>query len=387
MTQPLIPLLTLAAAQADDEIQLRPTLQVRPRVEAHTGKDGAPDGEQLMVVQRSRLGLDVLAPTLAGRVQLQDVRVWGSESHTLLDLTADALDLHEGWLQWRPVEALSLRAGRQEINVHEQRLLGAVDWTPQGRAFDALTVKLGRDELGADAGFAVLADKDSATWDTGGLMAFLRAGLAPAEGATADLLAILDTDEATERTRLTGGLYLKGKAGILSGRLEGYGQVGARGDSDIQAFMVGLAGTVAPESALKPELTLWYDLLSGDGDAADDKATAFDTLFATNHKFYGQMDLVNFGLGGAVDGQGLHDAALKTALVPVKGVKTNLDLHAFLAAAPTGDDALLGQEADLWLSGRVAGRLQLAGGGACFLQLTGAREPDVWAWMQANLEL
>lgn len=384
----LLPLVSLLSpAHAADDLVIRPTLQVRPRFEAHTGKDGAPDGEVILVSQRARLGADLNAASLGARVSLQDVRLWGSETHTLLDITGDAIDLHEGWLSWTPVSALTLKAGRQEINVHEQRLLGAVDWTQQGRSFDALTLKADAGTVGADAGLAVLADADSAAWDTGGLMAFLRAGMAPAEGSAADLLVILDTDELSERTRVTGGLYAKGKTGALSGRVEAYGQLGTIGDSDIRAGMVGVSGTFAPENDLKPELTLWYDLLSGDGDAADGQARAFDTLFATNHKFYGQMDLIAFGLGGAVDGQGLHDAALKLSAMPARGLRANLDLHAFLAAAPATDDAMLGQEVDLWLGGKVAERLHLSGGGAAFVQLTGDRDPDLWAWVQANLEL
>ncbi len=383
----LLPAIVLSSAQAADAVQLHPTLQVRPRVEAHTGRDGLPDGEAIFVSQRTRLGAELKAPQLRARLSFQDVRLWGSESHTLLDYTADSIDLHEGWLQWAPVEELSLRAGRQEINIHEQRLLGAVDWTPQGRSFDALSLSLSSGKLGADAGVAVLADADSAAWDTGGLMAFLRAGATPAEGAQTDLLVILDTDELSERTRVTGGLYAKAGSGALSGRVEAYGQVGSRADVDIQAAMVGVRGTFAPDRAGKPELTLWYDLLSGDGDAADTKATAFDTLFATNHKFYGQLDLVTFGLGGAVDNQGLHDAALKLGASPAKGLRANLDLHAFLAAAPAADDPMLGQEVDLWMSGKVAEHLQIAGGGAAFVQLTGDREPDLWAWLQLNLDL
>lgn len=384
----LVPaLVSLSPAVAAEEAALRPTAQIRPRVEAHTGRDGAPDGEALFVSQRTRLGVDLKAPAIAGRVSFQDVRLWGSEAHTLLDFTADSIDLHEGWLQWAPVAELALRVGRQEINVHEQRLLGAVDWTPQGRSFDALTLKLASGKVSADAGFAVLADADSTAWDTGGSMAFLRAGATPAEGAQTDFLVILDTDELSQRTRVTGGLYAKAGSGPVSGRVEAYGQVGSRADVDIQAAMIGVRGTFAPESALEPELSLWYDLLSGDGDPADDQATSFDTLFATNHKFYGQMDLIAFGLGGAVDNQGLHDAAIKLSASPVQGLRANLDMHAFLAAAPATDDSMLGQEVDLWLAGKVAERLQIAGGGAAFVQLTGEREPDLWAWLQMNLEL
>lgn len=372
-------------ALAQEAPAFEPHLQVRPRYELSTGKDGATGGGLMFVTQRSRLGLAATAPHLAARVVVQDVRTWGSELNTLADFTADAFDLHEGWLRWEPSPDARVQLGRQEIKLHEQRLLGAVDWTQQGRAFDGLTGAFSIDRLSSDLGVAVLADADGGTVSTDGLMAFLRAGLAPGEGSAVDLLVVLDTDDASAMTRATGGLYVKAAAGILSGRVEAYGQVGTVGDQAIQAGMVGLQCTISPESELKPKVTAWYDLLSGDADPADDTVRAFHTLYATNHKFYGQLDLITFGLGGAADGQGLHDAALKLSIAPVRPLTVHLDGHLFAAAAPTGD-SLLGQEADLWLSGRIARSLSLQGGGAVFLY-TADKEPDAWGWLQANLEL
>ena len=380
----LVALSTLALA--DDEPTFNPMVQVRPRYELSSGKDAASGGESMWVSQRARLGLTAKVPHLAARVMVQDVRVWGSETNTLLDTSADAFDLHEGWLKWKPTDHAHFQVGRQEIKIHEHRLLGNVDWTQQGRSFDALTAALSSGKVSSDLGVAVLADANGGTVTTDGLVAFARAGIAPAEGAAVDLLAILDTDDATDRTRVTGGVYAKGGSGILSGRVEAYGQVGSVGGSSIQAGMVGVQGTLAPTADFKPEITLWYDLLSGDGDATDDALNAFDTLFATNHKFYGQLDLVAFALGGAVDGQGLHDGALKLSARPVEGLTANLDAHVFAAAAPVAD-TLLGEEADLWLKGKVAKALSISGGGAAFLYAADGKDPDFWGWLQADLEL
>ena len=382
--------LALSAPALADEASPAPTfhplVQVRPRFEYSTGKDGASGGELMFVTQRARLGITAKLPKLSARVLVQDVRMWGSEASTLLDFTADAFDLHEGWAQYKPTDAVALRVGRQEITAHEHRLLGNVDWTQQGRSFDAATLKLTGEKLSADAGFAVLADENSGVVTTNGLMGFVRGGIAPAKGAVVDVLAIVDTDETLDRTRATAGLYAKGGSGILSGRVEAYGQVGSVGDLSIQAGMVGVQGTLAPEASFKPEITLWYDLLSGDGDAADDALNAFDTLYATNHKFYGQIDIMTFLMGGALDGQGLHDAALKLSAKPVEALAVNLDAHVFAAAAPATEDTMLGQEADLWLSGKVSGALSLQGGASMFLYAAD-KDPDAWGWAQMNLEI
>lgn len=377
-------LIHVLPALAQDAPVLGVHAQVRPRFEFTTGKDGAAGGEALAVSQRVRFGVSASLPRVSLRATFQDVRTWGVESHTLLDFTGDTMDLHEGWLQWQPVEAVRLRVGRQEIVAHEQRLLGAVDWAQQGRAFDAATARFGAGVFSADLGAAVLADSDTKVVTTNAVMGFVRAGVAPTKESAVDVLAIVDTDEALDRTRVTAGVYAQGAAGPLSGRVEAYGQLGAVGSSTVQTGMVGVRGTWAPKSAIEPTVTLWYDLLSGDADATDGTLNAFDTLYATNHKFYGLMDIAVFTVGGVVDGQGLHDGALKLGIKPVEALNLNLDAHVFAAAAPIAD-TLIGEEVDLWASGKLAKKLVVSGGASTFLRAAG--EPDVWVWTQASLEL
>lgn len=57
-------------------------------------------------------------------------------------------------------------------------------------------------------------------------------------------------------------------------------------------------------------LTLWYDLLSGDADPNDGDTKVFDTMFATNHKFYGFADMF-LNISVHTGGQGLQDLAVK----------------------------------------------------------------------------
>lgn len=386
MSLALVALLAPAFAAEPEPAPVGVTAQVRPRLEFSTGKDGAAGKETLIVSQRARLGVTANFPRVGLRATIQDVRTWGSEAHTLTDFTGDTIDLHEGWAQWKPTDGLALKVGRQEIVAHEQRLLGAVDWAQQGRSFDALTLAGRAGIFSADAGVAVLGDKDTLTNPNDAVLGFLRAGVAPGK-ATVDALAIVERDEGADLTRATAGVYAQAGAGALSGRIEAYGQLGNAGAAELQAGMVGVRGTWAPDAGVHPSVTLWYDLLSGDDDPADGKATAFNTLYATNHKFYGLMDVMLFTTGGAVDGQGLHDGALKLGVEPAKGLAVNLDAHVFAAAAPAGD-TLLGEEADLWAGGKLAGgKLHLSGGASVLVWGDAARTPDAWVWMQTSLEL
>ena len=64
------------------------------------------------------------------------------------------------------------------------------------------------------------------------------------------------------------------------------------------------------------------DYLSGDDDPADDKSKAFNTLYATNHKFYGMMDffLVN-------PASGLTDMQIGVVHSPLEKTYIKATLH------------------------------------------------------------
>jgi hypothetical protein len=70
--------------------------QVRPRTEGRTPVDDG--GWDYFTSMRTRIGvLATLPKNISAFVQLQDVRLWGSESSTT-DFSADGFDLHQGYL-------------------------------------------------------------------------------------------------------------------------------------------------------------------------------------------------------------------------------------------------------------------------------------------------
>ncbi|MBW2258679.1 MAG: alginate export family protein, partial [Deltaproteobacteria bacterium] len=215
-------LLLLSSVFAADTI-FEPELQVRPRFEAHTGRDGdASGGTAAAISQRTRVGASLSVGDVTGRAQIQDVRLWGSETSTLADFSADGLDLHQAYLKWTPTEALTLTAGRQEIAFHEHRLVGTVGWAQQGRSFDGVRVATGTGKFSADVVGVILNEADPVAGTEDALVGMLRAGLAADKKNQADILVIADRDQATDRTRVTAGLYAKGTTAIVSGRVEGY---------------------------------------------------------------------------------------------------------------------------------------------------------------------
>ncbi len=384
----LIAALALSApVLAADGPEFTPEAQIRPRAEWSTGRDGTSgSGDALVITQRSRLGGSLSFEGISARLVVQDIRAWGTEANTLTDFNADNLDVHVASLAWKPADDVTITVGRQEITFNEHRLIGNVNWAQQARAFDAARVQYTGDKLFAEAFGSMLYEGDQVDATTLDSTLWAGRGGFKSGANEANLTAIYEHMGEADMDRATIGVYAKGGSGILSGRVEGYGQLGSSGNASIGAWMVGVRGTVAPDVSFKPQITLWYDHLSGDGDMTDDKVGAFNTLYATNHKFYGQIDMANFGIAGASDGRGLQDIALKLAASPSDKWTANLDAHAFLASANQGGDTSISQEVDLWSNVKITKGLGFGIGAAAWLPSYTA-DADFWAWSQLNAKL
>ena len=346
--------------------------QVRPRWELRDPAAGDA-GTETFTSLRTRVAAAVaLTPAVSAFVQLQDVRVFGEETSTLADYRADALDLHQAFVELAVGEGagggLGVRVGRQEASYGGQRLVGAVDWTQQGRAFDGARLRLEREAVTLDLfGFqlseaAVPARGADATFL--GTYDVVRLG----DGRALDLFALWLRDEgAADIDEVTAGLRYVGALGRLAYRVEGALQTGERGGRDVSAWLAGARAGV-PLADGRGSATLWYDRLSGDADPGDGEVGVFSTLFATNHRFYGYADLF-LDIPAHTAGRGLQDLALKTTFAPADGWSLGLDLHAFRAADAAGlSSARFGEEVDATVSRALAPGVRLTGGFSWVLQ-------------------
>jgi hypothetical protein len=307
--------------------------QVRPRFEF---RDPLVAGRDAFASMRIRGQISAeLENNVRAFVQVQDVRLWGEETSTLNDFNADNLDIHQGWLEVSVPgrTTLAARIGRQEIPLGGHRLMGNVNWTQQARSFDALRLS-GEGPVGRTDVFAAwLSDATAATNTSDAYLLGTYMQLSGAGPGTLDLYGFFNRswdrvvpDPDTEQATFGGRWW--GEAGFVTFRAEGSYQLGDRGGLDVAAFMfAGRVGFGGPRG----RVTLWYDYLSGDDDFTDTETKVFDTLFATNHKFYGFADLfLNIPVHTA--GRGLQDAALKLSLSPHPSVTLGLDGHAFFVA-------------------------------------------------------
>lgn len=341
----------LTLSNADGTLAATFSLQYRPRFETNDGKDFTDGPTNEFLSHRARLGLKLTYKThVEGFVQVQDVRRWGEETDTLGDANADTFDLHQGFVKLAWENGVTLHIGRQEIAFDEERLVGAVNWAQQGRSFDAVRFTYSWGTSAFHAAWAKLAETDTAT--------------APARDRDLGLLRF--ETKATDELKLSvngiydavaqeGGVHRYTVGPYLQWQKDGWKVVGeayyqggeATKETDFAAYLVALRGFYTFDAKAKPTVGLWAEFLSGDDDPSDDTVGVFDTLFATNHAYYGAADIFT---NIPVDTRqlGLIDVGGRVAFVPGGKVTVTLDGHQFLTAEDTaGGESDWGTEADL----------------------------------------
>jgi hypothetical protein len=358
--------------------------EVRPRFEVRNPVVG-PAGSEVtreFTSMRSRLSARAtLSEGIVGFVQLQDVRVWGSEQSTT-DPSADALDMHQAWVELGDPAAgrFALRLGRQELSYGGQRLIGALDWVQQARAFDGGRLRFRpSDRLALDGLALRIGDEDAGQPDAGLYGLYATANVAGSlEGYllyhTQDtFLGVQPISEDQSKRYTIGGRWASSVAG-LDWRVEAAYQAGEtvlppagtgpRPADDIAAYLFAVrAGTRVGD---RLGVALWYDHLSGDDDLDDGRDRVFDTLFATNHKFYGYMDLFT-DIPRHTARRGLQDLAMKTTYQLAESHTLAVDLHSFFFAATDGlDRGHIGEELDITYAWRYAPRVSITGGASYF---------------------
>jgi hypothetical protein len=331
--------------------------QLRPRFLAHSGLDfrGEASEYREIVTQRARLGATIEeASGLAFELELQDVRAWGEEDSTL-DADANGFDAHQAYAQIPISDVLRLKLGRQEIALGQERLIGTMQWTQRARAFDggtlawnslderftisALYAKIHEPGQSADASVPAGRDGDI---DLGGVYSAIQLRgeheIAP--------LYLIHIQQTPNDVRHTLGFSSNGGGQGFCYIAEAYYQFGKIDEATINAYLLALRMGYAFKSHAEPAVLLWAEALSGDGTPQG----TFDTLYGTNHDYYGEMDLF---LNVARDTQnlGLIDLGGRAETRIIGNLRARVDGHYFRSfhADATGS-AELGVELDFELS-------------------------------------
>ena len=205
-----------------------------------------------------------------------------------------------------------LRAGRQMINLDNQRFVGAVGWRQMPQTFNAFLV----------ANNSIENLSLAASWVTG--VNTVKAGAADSYGAKVGVLhaayKVADALTVTGYGYLiavetagfdTYGLALTGKPKLGDGMTLNYrAEYATQKDASLEYHSYGKGDADASYYNLELGINMSgilagvnYEVLSGQGDAAVGGDTTFQTPLATGHKFNGWADvfLNNGGQGGLED--------------------------------------------------------------------------------------
>ncbi len=393
-------LVDASVAQTQDRFAI--SGQIRQRTEYSAKDFNADVSNPLYTFLRTRLNVGV-NPTddVKAFVQYQETRTLGGENaakaRCTMDGNAPLFDVHQAYFSVSNVfdTKLSAKIGRQEINIGNQRLVGAVGWHNVGRTFDAARFGFQAESASFDFFAARLIGN---TGNTDGDNLFGIVGALPVnEDSRFEALILMDNktnavvggvdDGENMLQRFTLGATWSGSSSKFDYELEGYYQMGDQFEAatgKLGSIAASLASgkigyLVSEERGIK--LGALFTLVSGDDDPADGDIKNFDTLFATNHKFYGFMD---YFVGAGSFARGLQDVAATVTMKTNDKTSLALAVHHFTSPqAFSGVDGTLGQEIDFTLNYAYNKAMSIVGGVSAFVPGDdfGGKDTGFWAYL------
>ncbi|MFV0484162.1 MAG: alginate export family protein [Bacteroidales bacterium] len=298
---------------------------IRPRYELRDGyKSMLNDNDKAsnFISQRTRLNALYNDGKVGAKLVIQDISTWGDKGQ-LATGDSNGLGLHEAWASYQFVDGFGFKAGRQELNYDDVRILGNVDWAQQARSHDALLFQFTKvQNFKLDLGIAYNRESEQNTNTNYAVpgykaMQFLWANYQSDKFYGSFLFLNNGVQDSTKtdltiRYSQTVGFYLKSK------NLDGWGYSASayyqggklKGDTKLSAYY--FAASLNKRIAQNFSGTLGFEVLSGnDEGSTDTKNKAFTPLYGTNHKFNGHMDYFYVGNHGNSVGLGDYYLTLK----------------------------------------------------------------------------
>jgi hypothetical protein len=336
---------------------------------------------------RSRLGIEVKPePGISVFLQLQDSRHFGSENAAqgrgTSDCSADAIDFHQAVfiLDQLFKKPLQLKIGRQELRYGNERLIGVSNWPNTGRTFDAAVLNWHGKKLTTDVFCSRLTGSQTSA-DSDNLLGVYSVWT-PWNRVLLDGCVIHDFNTTPVKTgtdlgknklnRYTIGLNGHGKYARLNWAIEGYQQFGKMVIveglplADIRARLWSAALGYTVQQAHATCITLSACRITGDNNANDGSARQFNTLFGSNHRFYGLMDYYPDRL---LTAYGLQDYAVTAETNCCARLNVACEAHLFKTDVAHAAVAAkkIGKEVDLTATWKYAKSTSLQAGLSAFV--------------------
>lgn len=337
--------------------------EIRPRLEFNHGYSqlfGPELKPGVVFSQRSRLTFDYTHKIFETKLSIQDVRIWGDETQ-LSSADAKGVSLHEAWGKVKFKEFFYFKLGRQELSYDDQRLLGSVNWAQQARSHDAVVFGFEKEDwklhiAGAYNNDAFDLSKTPYSINGYRALSFFWVNKTIKEKFKLSFIGIANGIENATDTTLyftgTFGPHLEYKSKAFATTATFYYQTGKNTNNiTVSSF---LAAATASYKVKATNFKIGIDFLSGTNalNNSNSKQRTFNTLYATNHKFYGFMDyFINIPAhtanGGLID--------LQLGMNSEIGEKSSIlvNTHYFLSANNVADPNNLGNALSRSLGGEI----------------------------------
>jgi len=361
----LLILISIVTVKISDAQEFILDADIRPRFEYRHGYGSLfPDDAKAgaFVTQRSRLNMGFKDDKLSLYFSMQEVSTWGDEQTLTATDNNNSFSLFQAWIRYVFTENWAIKLGRQTISYDDQRILGEVDWTMQGRFHDAAIIQYSKDKLKLDLAFAYNQEKQSSLGTdytiTGGFsyktMQMVHLTQAWDKASFSFLFMNNGFQKYTnDPIPLTDGLYYRQTTGayvtfplaVLTITGSAYLQTGmATAATDLSAFQYLVEAKYKTGIVT---LIAGFESLSGTDKVGEDKNKSFFPLYGTNHKFNGLMDY--FYVGNYANNVGLNDAYGKISIATGKKSTLGLNAHFFFTNAEMANELgqNLGTELDL----------------------------------------
>lgn len=383
--------------------------QIRPRGEYRYGyRVLPPDGMKAaaFISQRTRLNFLYESEKVDAYISLQDVRVWGND----LPINSTAtVGVYQAWASVHLSKQLRLKLGRQEIYFDDERIFGKLNWAQNGRSHDAAVLIYNKNNWTINMGGAYNNEKESVFVETYLKNTYKTLWLVHInkhieKKLNATFLLTSDGNITHDSTqiiyRYTGGFSVDLIFNKLKFKANLHGQTGQdSGYRDISAFMATLSVTAGFS---KGSVQVGYDFLSGTNSVNNEKGqnNSFNTLFGTNHPYYGYMDYF-LNIPNDTKQGGLQDLHLIFKHKLHSKFELYFAAHYFLLANNVADpdnpalaiDKYLGTELDAAFTYNITKEIVLKGGYS-ILAPTSSMEvikggnknnfPN-WGWLMINI--
>jgi hypothetical protein len=316
----------LGEAEDSPSIKLRFFGQNRTRAELRTPGTYAPGlAEQRVefaINMRNRLGVDAFFPGSAGVLfELQDVRLFGDEpranANSVNSSGFEGLDVLQAYLYSPNLfdAGIDARLGRQKFVIGNQRLFSTLEWAPQSRAWDGLTLQRSFDDQYHLLGMALLVNELNRVQDDEWLLG-LSFRWTPEFLKQNELEALVlsqhrdDAAGSNDAHFTTASLRWNGRFGLSDGlalafTAEGVTQWGTAdsafwgtpGLNDANVLAFAAAATLDLHWSMGDHTLRWgieWDYASGDSNPADNDFQTFRSPFPFGHKYQGFADQVGW---------------------------------------------------------------------------------------------